>query len=415
VSLSPYIATYPEARQLRVLLTEGASTSAREAVTALALLGHRIEVCDPDWHCLCRFSSLIERFHRCPGIGADPRGYLEFTLGLLGTGRFDVLLPIHEQGLLFAKARLRLPSVGLALPSHESYAAALDKARFSQLLSELGIAQPRTTIVNRLDNPASLPPPPFVLKRPIGTANRGVWMIHNAEDLARAVSEIGGDSLVLVQEMMAGPLEHAQAIFDKGRLVAMHAYRDVARGVGGGAAAKESVARPQVRTDLERIGARLAWHGALSVDYILHQDAPHFIDCNPRLVEPMSAVFAGVDLVDILLRVSLGETPTEAPPSKPGVRTHLALQALLGAAARNRSRAVLFKEIWRLLRRSGLYRGSCEELTPARIDWLSVLPVCLAAVILLASPRAAHVMPAKGWGAGLLTPAAIRIIGEIPS
>ena len=59
-----------------------------------------------------------------------------------------MLLPIHEQGLLFARFPERIPGrVGIALPSFSAYWTALDKARFSRLLRELGIAQPQTQIV----------------------------------------------------------------------------------------------------------------------------------------------------------------------------------------------------------------------------------------------------------------------------
>ena len=60
-------------------------------------------------------------------------------------------------------------------------------------------------------------------------------------------------------------------------------------GIGGGEAVKESVARPLVRHVLAAIGEKLAWHGAMSIDYLIKNgDAtPLLIDCNPRLVEPM--------------------------------------------------------------------------------------------------------------------------------
>jgi predicted ATP-grasp superfamily ATP-dependent carboligase len=412
--VEPDIVSDPNRRRLRILLSEGASTSARETLTALSLSGHQVEVCDPDWHCLCRFSRFVARFHRCPGIGADPRGYLEFMLELLATGDYDVLLPIHEQGLVFAKVQARLPPVGVALPSYESYATALDKARFSELLSELGIAQPNTEIIEGIGNLDAVPSRRFFLKRSVETASRGVWMIGSREDLAQARADIGNTSeALLVQEMLPSRPEHAQAVFDKGRLVAMHAYREIARGAGGGAAVKESVTRPHVRADLERIGARLAWHGALSVDYILHQGVPHFIDCNPRLVEPMSALLAGVDLVDLLVRISVGESPAEAPAGKPGVRSHIGLQAMFGVAIRSRSRIGVAQEIWRLFRQSGVYRGSREELTPVRLDWLSVLPLAVAALILTLFPGVARTLLRRGWGAGLLTAASVRAIGEM--
>ena len=43
-------------KPLRVLVSDGSSTSAREAVTILGLSGHHVEVCDPSRYCLARFS-----------------------------------------------------------------------------------------------------------------------------------------------------------------------------------------------------------------------------------------------------------------------------------------------------------------------------------------------------------------------
>ena len=97
---------------------------------------------------------------------------------------------------------------------------------------------------------------------------------------------------VLVQDLITGTTEKAQSVFCRGRLIGFHAYRQVAPGVGGGEAIKQSVSRPLVRAYLERIGGQLDWHGALSVDYIMPIDsaAPLLIDCNPRLVEPVQCV-----------------------------------------------------------------------------------------------------------------------------
>ena len=50
-------------------------------------------------------------------------------------------------------------------------------------------------------------------------------------------------------------------------MIGFHAYRQVAAGVGGGEAIKQSVSRPQCAACLDKIGRRLDWHGALSVDY----------------------------------------------------------------------------------------------------------------------------------------------------
>src|SRR4030081_3441821 len=104
-----------QAKPLRVLMTEGSSTSAREAITILGLSGHHVEICDPSPYCLARFSRFVRKFHRCPGLRTDPAGFLAFVEQLLSTHDFDVLLPTHEQGFLFARVQQRLgESVGFA-------------------------------------------------------------------------------------------------------------------------------------------------------------------------------------------------------------------------------------------------------------------------------------------------------------
>src|SRR6202158_5228313 len=135
-------------KPLRVLLSEGNSTSSREAITILGLSGHLVEICDPSPYCLPGFSRFVRKFHRCPAMRNDPAGFLGFIEQKLAAGHFDVLLPIHKQGFLFARVRQRLEDrVGLALPSFESYRTAHSKAGFSQLLDQLGLPQPATRIV----------------------------------------------------------------------------------------------------------------------------------------------------------------------------------------------------------------------------------------------------------------------------
>src|SRR3954463_11645376 len=116
-------------KPLRILLSEGNSTSAREAITILGLAGHSVELCDPPPVCLGRFSRFVSKFHRCPGLRDDPAGYLSFVEKLLSERPFDVLLPIHEQGFMFSRVKGQFETrIGLALPGFESYRTAHSKA-----------------------------------------------------------------------------------------------------------------------------------------------------------------------------------------------------------------------------------------------------------------------------------------------
>jgi hypothetical protein len=139
-------------------------------------------------------------------------------------------------------------------------------------------------------------------------------------------------------------------------------------------------------------------------------DAPLLIDCNPRLVEPMNAYRAGVDLVGLLLRISLGEMPAALPEGREGVLTHLAVQALLGCAARSGTRRDIARVCLRLFANSGPYAGSTEELTPVEADWISAVPLAVTVALLLASPKSAVKLARGGFGAHLLDLKSIRVI-----
>jgi hypothetical protein len=58
------------------------------------------------------------------------------------------------------------------------------------------------------------------------------------------------------------------------------------------------------------------------------------------------------------------------------------------------------------------YADSIEELTPARLDWISAVPLAMTATLLLIAPRLAIRLARGGWGAHLLD---LRSIGLIES
>ena len=242
-----------------------------------------MEVCDPSPVCLGRFSRFVSKFHRCPGLRDDPAGYLSFVEKLLAERAFDVLLPVHEQGFAFARTKARFETrVGLALPAFESYRIAHSKAGFSRLLDELRLPQPATRIVTSSSELRDAVRFPCVVKTSIGTASRGIWFVRDEAALTMASQELGAKDAfadaVLVQDLVAGATEKAQAVFSHGNLLGFHAYKQIAAGAGGGEAVKQSVRRPGVRADIATIGERLGWHGALlGRDIIMPEEGDHLL------------------------------------------------------------------------------------------------------------------------------------------
>ena len=384
------------AQKPKILLSEGSSLSSREAITVLGLAGHRVELVSSDPLCLGRFSRFVTRVHRAPASGADPDGYLAAVLEAVASSRIDALLPVHEQAYLFAAARQQLPSsVGIALADFAAFEQVQSKAGLAELLTRLKVPQPKTGIVHSANEFAADRPFPFFVKAAFGSASAGVWRVRDAPArdallLQLVVQNAFADGL-LVQAAVSGSLERTQAVFDSGRLVACHIYRQVVEGPGGGDVLKVSVVSADVRDTVERIGQALNWHGALAFDYI-RDDAtktPHFIDANPRLVEPMNAYLSGVDLPGALLRISLGEAPPVQPSGRAGVVTRLGLMGLLDAARQRNRRRDILREIALLAFSSGRYRGSREELVPLLTDPWCAIPLGVVIARLLRRPEAA--------------------------
>jgi glutathione synthase/RimK-type ligase-like ATP-grasp enzyme len=403
------------ARRPKILLSEGSSLSSREAITALGLAGHRLELVSCNPICLGRFSRYVERVHRAPASGADPDGYLAAVLEAVKKSSIDALIPVHEQAYLFAAARHLLPpGLGIALADFEAFEQVQSKAGLAALLARLKIPQPATDIIHSAAEFAQSRPYPFFVKAAFGTASAGVWRAGNERQrdalLRQFVqTDVFAEGLV-VQAAVSGALERTQAVFDRGRLVACHIYRQVAEGPGGGDVLKLSLISAEVRKLVEQIGEALGWHGALSFDYIRdHASAtPYFIDANPRLVEPMNAWLSGVDLAGALLRISLGEAPPTQGDGRPDVLTRLGLMGLLDAARRNNRRRDVLVEAALLASSSGRYRGAREELVPMWSDPWCAVPLAVVMARLLRSPKAAALLSDTAVTDYSLTPAAIH-------
>jgi hypothetical protein len=242
-------------------------------------------------------------------------------------------------------------------------------------------------------------------------------LVRNAQDLKEVAMVLEQEGAfyggVLVQHVASGALERAQAIFKRGSLAKIHCYRQLIPGIGGGDAMKKSLQNSTVADHLEQIGRKLNWHGPISVDYIFDESRgqPFYIDGNPRLVEPMNASLSGVDLLQAWLDLSGNQSSATNPPAFQNVKTHMALQVLLGYAQRRNSRVVLLRECWRLLRKTPPYDNSAEELTPFRTDPPSCVVVIGVLLLLLVAPRrVANILSAKSGAAHQLTPHVIEYV-----
>ncbi len=168
-------------QQPKILLSEGSSLSSREAITALGLADHRVELISSTPMSLGRFSRFVSRVHRAPASGADPDGYLAAVIEIIKAENIDAVIPVHEQAYLFAAARQKLPAgVGIALADFAAFEQVQSKARLAALLTQLKVTQPDTEIIRSADDFAANRPYPFFVKAAFGTASAGVWRVGDA-------------------------------------------------------------------------------------------------------------------------------------------------------------------------------------------------------------------------------------------
>ena len=218
------------AKKPKILLSEGSSLSSREAITALGLAGHRVELVSSNPMCLGRFSRFVSRVHHAPASGADPDGYLAAVIEIVKTHHIDALLPVHEQAYLFAAARKRLPlGLGIALADFEAFEQVQSKAGLVTLLTQLNVTQPATEVIRSADEFVTERPYPFFVKAAFGTASAGVWRVGDGHQRDALLLHFEANHAfaedLLVQAAVTGALERTQAVFDRGRLVASHIYR----------------------------------------------------------------------------------------------------------------------------------------------------------------------------------------------
>lgn len=394
---------------MKVLLSEASSLTAREHLTVLAGSGVHVEVLSCLTHPLARFSRWCRAVQRAPSSSLDPLGYLRVVAGLMSSGEYDALLPTHEQAWLFAVGKDLLPEdTPLAVAPAEGFERVQGKLAFCRLLDELELPQPAWKPVTDAADMAEIGFPCW-LKSDFSTAGRGVRYIPHAHAAAQEFESLTAPgTLLLAQRPARGRYAQAGALFEHGRLVAVHTSEKLGEGAGGSAAARVGVDHPLVREHIARIGAHLSWHGGLTLDY-LHQDGqPQYLECNPRTVEPANAAVSGVNLPMLTIALST-RAPLPARPliGRPGLRTHSALALMLGAAERTGHRRAAIAAVTMALAGNGPCRDSREMLTPVRCDPPSGLPLLIAAAKILRRPSAVRTLTAQAVAAYSMTTDAI--------
>jgi hypothetical protein len=125
-------------------------------------------------------------------------------------------------------------------------------------------------------------------------------------------------------------------------------------------------------------------------------------------------MLSGINLPELLARISCGESPPPEAPGRAGVLTHNILMILMSAAYEGQSRQTLRREIRECAAGRGIYENSEDELIRPREDPLSRLPRFWITLQLLARPAIARRIVSKTVANYALPESASEAIKQLP-
>lgn len=404
-----------KSNKIKVLLSEASSLSARQIITALGRTNYEIDVCTEDLQSIGIFSRYIKHIYVIPSVSSDPKVYMNSILHIIKKYYYDVLLPTHEQAFLFSsKQKLIEKYTHIAIAPFESFLQVQSKTASASLFQRLSLPQPSFTVLKLPTQSFEWSKSfPVYVKFAYSTAGQGVFFVPNAKKLSTLLKKLTWKepNEILIQSQAQGKiLCQVQALFSRGTLVALHSTQQYSQGIGNSQSGRLSVFHPIVKSHMEKLGKSLDWNGPMAVDYLYHPEfGPEYIEVNPRLVEPMNAVYSGINFAELMVKLSIEGILEPQKSSHINTISIGTLAMLLGDADKYHSRKHLVQIIFMSLLRVGKFKNSYEELTPI-YDPPSLIPLSIILIQLLLKPTAAKDISSKSIEQYSLNSSAIKII-----
>jgi predicted ATP-grasp superfamily ATP-dependent carboligase len=326
---------------VRVIVLDGNENQAVAATRSLSGAGYQVTVGASEPWSKAGWSRHAQRTFTYPSPRVDAGAFIDGLVSELMDHGPAVMMPMTERTTIpISVARARVEAAGglLVLPGHDVLMQVFDKSRMTDLAASLGVAVPRTWVVEATDDAATLArefPFPVVLK-PRASEERsstGGTMATGGPVYARTAEEFSAAlrilrqrcSSVLVQEYVIGSGAGYFALMRHGELRGEFAHRRLrdVRPTGSGSALRESVApSPAVRDASLELLRTVNWHGVAMVEFRIRPDGtPVFLEINGRFWNSLAlAVHAGVNFPLGVARIAEFGDADMLPPGQPGVR-----------------------------------------------------------------------------------------------
>jgi predicted ATP-grasp superfamily ATP-dependent carboligase len=325
---------------MRILVTDGNNRAALAITRSLGRAGHQVIVGATRHPSLASSSKYCRERLIYPSPRERADEFIACLLGAIKERKIDVLLPVSDVTTIPVCEQKKLLEAHCRVPFADPDAVKLaaDKARLFKLAEELGVAVPRTHLLDAPRSTSTLAAElrfPVVIKPSrsrIQCANNwistAVQYANDQAELERILGELSPLAYpVLLQERIIGPGEGVFACYNRGVPIAFFGHRRLREKPpsGGVSVLRESVAVSPVARDFsERLLGRLNWHGVAMVEYKhdLRDDTPKLMEINGRFWGSLQlAIDAGVDFPRLLVEAAVNEQVEPIRSYRVGTRT----------------------------------------------------------------------------------------------
>ncbi|MCB2173672.1 ATP-grasp domain-containing protein [bacterium] len=325
---------------MRILVTDGNNRAALAITRSLGRAGHRVIVGATRHPSLASSSKYCHERWTYPSPRRQADEFIAELLTTIRERQIDVLLPVSDVTTIpvceqktTLEAYCRVP-----FADPEAVKLAADKAQLFALAEQLGVAVPRTQLLDSPPSSFTLAAElrfPVVIKPSrsrIHCANNwistAVQYAADQAELDRILAELSPLAYpVLLQERIIGPGEGVFACYNRGEPIAFFGHRRLREKPpsGGVSVLREAVeVSPLARDFSERLLGRLNWHGVAMVEYKhdLRDDTPKLMEINGRFWGSLQlAIDAGVDFPRLLVEAAMGDRVEPISSYKIGTRT----------------------------------------------------------------------------------------------
>ncbi len=277
----------------------------RQALSQRSDLG-RIVATDVDW--MAPAMQLVDRPILVPRSSSDE--YIPTLEAICRNEKIDLVLPLIDPDIPVLSAhRQRLESTGAKLAVVDESAALIagDKWAAFQFFKGLNLSTPQSWLPESTQFREDQFP--LFIKPRGGSAAENTFRVNNSDEMTLLIKRIESP---VVQELLFGPEITCDVIADlKGETLAVVQRQRIA--VRGGEATKSrTVCIPGLEDACRRIARKLPAVGPITVQCMMKEDQPHFIEINARLGGGLPlAIAAGLPVPTILSAMAAGDDPSQ--------------------------------------------------------------------------------------------------------